>query len=277
MLAVVLALGAGAAWGVGDFLGGIGSRRHGVFSVLLVSYWVGFAGVLVWALTSGDAPPSAGAVAAAGGAAIGGFVGLAALYQGFARGAMGIVAPISATAPAVPLAVDVARGDTPSTLQLAGIALALAGIVAVSREPVSSGGRVASGAGLAVVAALAFGLYFVGIEHAAEQSVPWAIAISRGTSALLVLAVVARRPRAFGLPRRAVPLAGVIGIFDTGANVLLATAITHGLLSVVAVLASLYPIVTVALAHVLLRERLAGTQWAGAGGALGGAALIAAG
>ena len=134
MAAVALALGAAALWGTGDFLGGLTTRRLNVLIVLFWSQLVGLLGLAVWIVLSGDERPGARLLWAAG-AGIAGAVGLGCLYRGMAVGAMGIVAPISATSPIVPLLVSVVRGDSPAAVQWAGIGLALAGVVLVSREP----------------------------------------------------------------------------------------------------------------------------------------------
>lgn len=234
--------------------------------------------MLVWAAVSGDAFPGAGDALPALAAGAAGLVGLGALYRGFAVGAMGIVAPISATAPIVPLAVDVARGDAPTALQWAGIALALAGIVIVSREPARGAGtRLAAGAGLAVLAALGFGLFILGLDAAAEASVPWTICLARAASVTIALTATLATRTAVGAPTALVPLLLAIGLFDTGANVLVAAATTHASAGIVAVLSSLYPVVTIALARIVLAERLDAVRRVGAGAALGGAVLVAAG
>jgi uncharacterized membrane protein len=278
-MAAVLALCGGAAWGIGDFLGGLASRRMAVLAVLAVSQAVGLAGVFVWVIVSGEAFPGVPELLPAAGAGIAALVGLAALYRGFAIGAMGIVAPISAASPLVPLAVDAARGDIPTIVQWLGIVLVLAGIVTLSREAsgAEGGSRIAAGAGLAVVAALGFGLFVVGIDAGADESAPWAVIAAR--AAAVPLAVVAALVTSTSLraPRALLPMLVAIGIFDTGANVLVATATTHGAAGVVAVLSALYPLTTILLARVVLGERLSAAKRLGGGVALGGAALVAAG
>jgi drug/metabolite transporter (DMT)-like permease len=277
--AVLLALFGAAAWGVGDFLGGLASRRVHVLAVLAVSQAVGLAGVAIWVVASGDRLPSSGDVLAAVAAGAAGLVGLAALYRGLAVGAMGIVAPISALSPVVALTVDGIRGQSPAALQWVGIGLALTGLVLVSREPGRAGGsrRLAAGAGLAVLAALGFGFFVVCIDVAADASVPWAVACARATSVSLALlaALVMGAPLRVAAP--VLPAVIAVGVFDTGANVLVALATTKGLTGVVAVLSSLYPIVTIALARITLHERLDSTRRIGAAVALSGAALVAAG
>jgi drug/metabolite transporter (DMT)-like permease len=193
---------------------------------------------------------------------------------------MSVVAPISATAAAVPVLVGLAEGERPSGLQIAGMAAALAGVILASREPVEEGCPPANRAaiGLALVAAAGFGTFFVGLDRASESAdVSWVIVVSRGCSlALLVIAAIAVRPT---LPRDAPSLAllGMIGVLDLGANGLYALATQEGLLSVVSVLGSLYPAVTVVLARVVLAERVARVQEVGVALALAGVVAISAG
>lgn len=276
MAAVLLALAAAALWGTGDFLGGLATRRILVLVVLLWSQLAGLAALVVWVTASGDERPGAGLLFALA-AGVAGVIGLGSLYRGMAVGAMGIVAPISATSPAVPLAVDLLRGRSPTAVQWTGVVLALAGIALVSREPGNVHGPVAAGVGLALVAALGFGLFFVGLGEAAGESAPWAVATARlGSVTALVLALSATRtfPR---VSARLLPLVVAVGVFDTSANALVAVAATHGSIGIIAVLSSLYPIVTILLARALLRERLGARRTVGGLVALGGAALIAAG
>ena len=277
MTALALAVGASLAWGLGDFLGGLKSRTLHVLTVLAISQAAGFAAVLVWLAVSGDAFPGGAATAWAVAAGVGGCVGLGALYRGMAVGAMGIVAPVSAVAAVIPFTVGVASGERPGALQVAGIVLALAGVALASREPAERGGGRAAGVGLALVAALGFGLYFVFLDRAAEESVPWAVATARGTSSLLAVVAAIVVGASLRPGRAHMPVLVAVGLCDVGANVLFGLASARGLLSVVSVLASLYPIVTVGLAAFLLHERIAPAQRVGVAGALTGAALITAG
>jgi drug/metabolite transporter (DMT)-like permease len=280
--AVALALLAAALWGTGDFMGGLATRRVSVLTVLFWSQLVGLVGLALWVVASQAERPGTGLwFALAGGVA--GVVGLGCLYRGMAVGAMGIVAPISATSPIVPLVVDLARGNSPAPLQWIGIALALAGIVLVSREPgnghPAAGGRrpVAAGVGLALIAALGFGLFIVGLGEAAQESASWATATARfGAVAVLVVVLVSTRtvPRA---SRSLLPLILAVGVFDAAANAFIALAAARGSIGIVAVLSSLYPIATILLARAILHERLGTRRTVGGLIALGGAALIAAG
>jgi drug/metabolite transporter (DMT)-like permease len=275
----VLALGGALCWGAGDFLGGLAARRLAVLTVLFVSQAIGLAGIALWVAIAGDALPGVGELLPAAAAGVAGVFGLGALYRGLAIGAMGIVAPISAASPIVPLAVDAVRGTTPSALQWLGIALVLAGIVTLSREPGPSAGssRVAAGAGLALLAALGFGLFVVGVDAGADESAPWAVVAARSASVALVLLAAAVTSTSLRPPSRLLPVLVGVAVFDTGANVLVAFATTQGAAGIVAVLSALYPVVTVVLARIVLGERLSRRRRAGGAVAIGGAAFVAAG
>ena len=276
-MAPLLALGGAACWGVGDFLGGLSSRRLAVLTVLVVSQAIGLAGILAWVVVSGERFPGIVELLPAAAAGVAGLVGLAALYRGLAVGAMGIVAPISAASPIVPLAVDASKGVVPAALQWLGIGLVLTGIVTLSREPSAGSGRMAAGAGLAMLAALGFGLFVVGLDAGADESAAWAVVAARSASVSIAIAAALVTRSSLRPPRRALPMLVGVGVFDTGANVLVAAATTHGAAGIVAVLGALYPVMTVILAWIVLGERLGPTKRAGGAIALVGAALVAAG
>jgi len=285
VLAIGLALASSLAWGLADFGAGLKSRRFAVLTVLVISQVGSLPFVVVVVVARGAGPPedlSFAVLAFLAGAS--GTVGIAAFYRGLAVGTMSVVAPISATAAVVPLTVGVATGERPSAVQGLGVALALIGVVLASREAASAaegarpGSRTGAGVGLALIAALGFGGFFVGIDAASARGDEfWAILVQRSTSLLLVAAVALRaRPRlAVGALETCALVA--IGVADVAANTLFALASTRGLVSVVGILGSLYPVITILLAWTVLRERLAPAQWAGVGGALGGVALIAGG
>jgi drug/metabolite transporter (DMT)-like permease len=277
-MASLLALGAALSWGAGDFLGGLASRKFAVAAVLALSQAAGLAGVLLWVLVTRDPFPGVPAVLPAAAAGLAGLIGLAALYRGLALGAMGIVAPISGASPVVPLVVDAVKGVVPGPIQLLGVGLVLAGVVTLSREPAALGGRrLAAGAGMAVVAALGFGGFIVGLDAGSDESAAWAVVAARSTSVSLALLAVAVTAASLRPPAHLLPMLVGVGVFDTGANVLVAVATTKGAAGVVAVLSALYPVVTVVLARALLAERLGLARRVGGGVALAGAALVAAG
>ena len=277
-MAAALALCGAFSWGVGDFLGGLAARKITVLVVLAVSQAVGLLGVALWVWLAADPFPGVGELLPAWAAGLAGLVGLGALYRGLATGAMGIVAPISAASPIVPLAVDATRGIVPGALQWLGVGLVLAGIATLSRESSSAGGqRIAAGAGLAIVAALGFGGFVVGLDAGADESAPWAVLAARSASVALVVAAALLTSTSLRPPRVLLPTLVAVGVFDTGANVCVAAATTHGAAGTVAVLSALYPVVTIVLARFVLGERLGTARRAGGVVALAGAALVAAG
>jgi drug/metabolite transporter (DMT)-like permease len=276
-VAIALALCASLAWGLGDFLGGLTSRRLHVLTVLVVQQVFGLAVAAAWLLLAAEGFPGWEAAAWAGAAGASGCLGIGALYRGMAVGAMGIVAPVSAVSAVIPFAVGVGSGERPGAVQIGGVVLALGGVAIASREPAERGGGRAAGIGLALVAALGFGLYFVFAERAAEESVPFAVTTARGVSLLVALVAALAVGVSLRPDRSYLPALVAIGICDVGANMLFSVATTHGYLSVVSVLSALYPVVTVALAALVLHERLGRSQRAGVVVALLGAALITAG
>src|SRR5207302_9353656 len=182
-----------------------------------------------------------------------------------ALGSMGIVGPISATGAIVPVAYGLARGERPSVLQAVGITVAVGGVVAASLEPLpeGEGRKIATGVPLALIAALGFGSSLLGLNRVSQAGVVWGTLSLRLTVVPIVLvAAVVVRPSLARL-RPAMPLLIATGLFDTGANLLYGASARHGLISVVSVLGSLYPIVLVGLAYVFLKERIAHPQPAG--------------
>lgn len=274
-----LALAASLSWGVGDFLAGLSSRKLQLLTVLVISQAAGLTSLAVLVAARGNGPPEAQYLLYAALAGIAGAIGLAALYRGLAVGSMSVVAPISATAAVIPVAAGVITGERPSVAQSAGIALALAGVVLASREnrPDGGGRGVAEGVGLALLAAFGFGLLLVALGAASDADALWATLSMRATSftLLAVAALVVRPDLAVG--RDNLPVLALIGVLDAAGNALFALATTESLLSVAAVLAQLYPVVTVLLARVVLGERISRPQQVGVVSAFAGIALITAG
>src|SRR3954454_7748711 len=157
MAAIALGLGSSLAWGFADFFGGIQSRRRPLLAVLVVTLTAGFLLTVLAVALHGEGPPAGvGWIAWALASSVFGIAGLACFYRGLATGNMGVVAPISSAAAVVPLAVGLASGERPNATQAAGVALAIVGVVLASREETEpgAGARVATGTGLAIVAAI---------------------------------------------------------------------------------------------------------------------------
>jgi drug/metabolite transporter (DMT)-like permease len=196
---------------------------------------------------------------------------------------MSVVAPIAACSGVIPVIAAVAGGTPPSLPEVLGMVTAVVGVVLVSRagspEQYPSG-RPGPTVALALYAALGFGLYFV-LIHAGSQgsggSPLWSVAAGRGGSLLILLAIAAARRGALPWPGRRMVAVASVGVIDTLANLLFAYGSIRGNIAVVGVLSSLYPVVTVLLARLVLAERLSGTQNAGVVLTLLGVALLAAG
>ena len=281
MLGIGLALLASVSWGVGDFIAGTRSRVIPVLVVLFCSQLVGLACILVVALLAAEPMLAREDAAFAAVSALLGTLGLACFFRAIAVGVMSVVVPIAATAAAVPVAVGIASGDRPSAIQLLGMLVALTGVVMASREPGDDGqaarGRVAAGVVLAGLSALFFGSFLLAMDAASDGGAIMASLVNRITSVtLLVCVVLAVRPPLTGA-RAHLPLLALAGTLDVSANVLFAVASTKGLVSLVAVASSLYPVVTVSLARVVLHERVERVQELGILAALAGVVLIAAG
>jgi drug/metabolite transporter (DMT)-like permease len=278
VLTVVLALSASVCWGSADFIAGRAARRVPLLLVLLVVQASGLVVVGAAVVVAGHGPPGDGFLVPVLWGSVAATVGLGALYRGLAVGPMSVVAPISATAAAIPVLVGLATGDRPSAVQGAGIALALAGVALAAWERDEAGRpATAAGVGLALLAAAGIGASLVALKAASDADPRWAaLALRLAVTVVIVVAVAVRRPRAIGGRREAARLSAA-GLFDGGAELLFATAFSRGLLSVVAVLGSLYPVMTVILAQTFLHERLRPAQVAGVVAALAGVGMIAAG
>jgi drug/metabolite transporter (DMT)-like permease len=273
-----LALGASLSWGVGDFLGGVKARVLPALTVLAASQPFGLAALGIVVVARGSGVPG-DEVAWSALAAVFGTIGLFAFYRGMAAGAISVVAPIAAVAAGVPVIWGVAvSGDKISGLQAIGFVAAVGGSVAASLESRPGQRQLAAGVGWATLAMLAFGGYYVPMHAASTQDWLWPAFLFRCTSVTLVWSIVlVRRAWPRGLRPHWTGLVA-IGLLDTGGNALFAAASsTHGLLSVVSVLASLYPVVTVLLARLVLGERVQRSQDAGVVVALAGVVLITAG
>ncbi len=277
-------MGSGLCWGVADFFGGLQSRRLAALRVAVWSQLMGGLAIALVLLASGSPPsPPEGIVWGVAAGVFGG-IGLLLFYRGLAAGVMSIVAPIAACGAIIPIAVSYVVGQAPSGVALAGIVVALVGIVLVS---VPSSGSTSHPSGeprlvvtLALGAAVAFGCFFVALERGAAASGGqslWVIGAARvGSLAALLSAAVVGREAVRWPGRRIVPVA-LVGVLDTTANALFALASLGGALGVVSVLGSLYPVATVVLARVVLAEHLARPQVAGVALALAGVALMSAG
>jgi drug/metabolite transporter (DMT)-like permease len=296
-LGIPLGLSSGLCWGAADFFGGIQSRRLPALTVAFWSQLAGALGLAVALAIEGAGPAGSGFGSSLGpgvawglAAGVGSGCALVLFYRGLAEGTMSVVAPISACGAVVPVAAAVLTGNQPGALAALGILAAITGVVLVSRprpHPPSTGTPVGSGrvVAMALGSALGFGLFYVFVDagtaaagtSGSHSSPLWVIAGAR-MSSLAILSTIAlfSRRSALRWPGRRIGAVALVGIGDTGANLLFAYAATTGNLAVVGVLGSLYPVATVILARWLLGERLSGGQNAGVVLALTGVGLLAA-
>ena len=276
-MAVVLALASAVVYGASDFLGGLASRKTSVFGVVALSQLSGLIALLALLPWLGG-PVGAADLAWGGAAGLAGAAGLVVFFRALAGGVMSVIAPVTAvTAAAVPVLVGLLAGNRIGVWAAAGIALALTAVVLVSAEGGLRALRAARPASLApaLVAGAAFGLFFVLLDRTSQTSGLTPLVAARMASVALVVLVATAGRQSLRVTRPALPLVALSGVGDMSANglFLLATQ-QEGQLAITGVLASLYPVSTVLLAQVLLRERLVGAQVAGLAAAVVAVVLI---
>ncbi len=264
-MAIVFALSAAFAWGCADFIGGVASRRLGVLTVLLLVEVGGLIviGLITLVLQPEMLPLDLSLMAL--GSGLVGVCGLGLFYRALAVGTMSVVAPITATGAVLPVAIGVIGGERPATLQWVGLAVIIVGVVLASREQSSveaDAEAQRTSVVLALLAALCFGAFFALSSVPAEESVPWTVMFIR-LAPVPFLAVLWWQ-RGSELPSRKLGLGLMAaGCIDLAATSLIALANAAGDLSIVSVVASMYPVTTVMLAAVILHERLLPSQYVG--------------
>jgi drug/metabolite transporter (DMT)-like permease len=282
--AVLLGLASALAFGTSDFLAGVLSRRMNFALVGLLAQLSAAGALCLILIRFGGAGPTAATVGWGTAAGLGSGVGSLALYRGLGSGQMHVVAPLSALGgAALPVLVGFALGERPSWLAVLGIGLALPAVWLIARPADTVPGSTPAGAGDGLLAGGGFALFFVALNRAGDQSGMWPVAVGQVVSLLVVVAFVLGRRSDPGrtrwqIPRRtraAAAPALLVGGLAAAATVLYFLATSAGLLSVVAVLTSLYPAVTVVLAAVVLHERTSHVQRVGLLIAAAAATMIA--
>jgi drug/metabolite transporter (DMT)-like permease len=266
VIAVILALSGAVSYGVSDFIGGLASRRTTVWPVAVLSCTGSLLGAAVLALADPGAPTSAdlgwGVLAGIGAGA-----GTAFLYRGLAGGRMGVVAPVSGVgATVIPVLIGVATGERPSLLVWLGMLAALPGIWLVSREaPAGSGGAGDSGLLEGILAGVGFGVLFAALGQVPAGAGLWPLCVCE-VAAVVTTLVAALALGGDPRPRSRVEWWGLVsGLLAAAAGLAFLLATHRGLLSVSAVLVSLYPAFTVLLASLVLREHIHRAQAWGLG------------
>jgi drug/metabolite transporter (DMT)-like permease len=225
--------------------------------------------------------PSLGEAGVAALAGAGNALGLLAFYRAASVGPLSIAAPLGSLGALVPVLVGAAQGEGLGGLKLPAIALAMTGVALAARRG-TSGDAVAgpddrrAAAGWALVSSVGFGVFLAGMAPAADAGIFWAVALSRVSLLAIFVAVALRLASPLRVSGRDLPRVMVPGLLLFGGTLLYTAATREGDLSVVAVLGSLFPVVTVGLAFALLGERLTRVQGAGAVAAMVGSVLLAA-
>ena len=277
-MAIVLSLLAALSYGAADYVGGFVSKRNDVLRVVLLSQLFGTVPLLLVfpLVNTGVASPQALWWGCAAG--IAGGTGVVLLYRGLAQGRMSVVAPITAVEAAiVPVLFGLLTGERPGSMSLTGVVIALVAVALVSSSAETASEKGTSGVPEAIGAGLAFGVFFIVLDQAGDGAGMWPILSMRATSLVLVaIGVLLTRTKLTPAPGT---LGGIAlsGMLDVAANVLYLLSTQHGLLSLVAVITSMYPAATVLLARLLLNERLTRNQLFGLAFAAIGVTLIALG
>jgi drug/metabolite transporter (DMT)-like permease len=272
---VVLGLLASVGWGFGDFGGGLASRHAPVLGVLggsqVASLLVGF--LLIGFINEPAMRPEDVALSILAG--IFGSIGLALLYRGLSTGRMGVVAPIAAVLTAtLPVAFGFVTEGLPSVVAVLGIGFAVVSVILVSRAPDADDGR-PTGLTLAVGAGTLFGLFAITASFLPDELILSPLLVIRAMSVVVITLWVVLRRQPWRVPTRMCPVVAVVGVLDMAATAAYLGAIAIGPLSIAAILAGLYPVVTVILAALVLRERITPAHAAGIAAAGLAVALIA--
>jgi drug/metabolite transporter (DMT)-like permease len=271
--AAFLGLASAACWGMGDFCGGFVSKRNHVLAVLVISQTTGCLLLVALALAMHEPFPPVQDLLIGMVAGCIGTLGAIVFYRGLADGHMGVVAPVSAVVMTIiPVIVAIFTEGLPEKLQLAGFVLAVVAVWVISRGDAESPFDLRD-IRAASISGLAFGLFFIMVDHMSEVSTMWPLLAARVASITMLLTLLLIQQKQFPTMNR-LRLIVFTGVLDTGGNALFALATQAGRLDVATVLSSLYPAGTVFLAWMILKERVSLRQWIGVAGAMVAVVLI---
>ncbi len=275
ILAILTGLASAASFGASDFGGGFTSRRNDPNMVVLVGQIVGLLVLLLAAILLSEPLPPVGDLIASAVAGMLGSLGVVRFYRELSGGRMGVVAPLTAVVTvAIPVLFGAVTEGLPQLNQLAGILLALFSVWLITRSA-NQGTVTLRDMASILLTGLLFSIFIVVIGTVSERSIVWPLAASRLASIPLLIAIIAFTPdRSFSLSKNQLPLMGFIGLLDVGGSSFFALSSALGRLDIAAVLASLYPAVTVLLARAVLSEQISGRQWFGIALALAAIVLI---
>jgi drug/metabolite transporter (DMT)-like permease len=280
-MAVLFGLLAAASYGAGDFFGGLASKRVAAITVVLYSQLFGSALVLSLLPTFGGVEPTGSTILWGLAAGLSGSTGAAFLYRGLAIGRMSVVAPITGVLGAsLPVVFGLAIGERPSPIALVGVVAGLIAVALVSTAPQEAVKAAGRGRGIpeAFGAGLGFAVFFICLDRTDPDSGMWPLFAARIASIGLMTVVAAFSGNLrLGRGREVLGIIVAGSVLEVLATVFYLLGVREGLLALVAVLTSLYPVGTVALARVFLKERLVAVQLVGLGFAVGAVVLIGMG
>jgi drug/metabolite transporter (DMT)-like permease len=267
-------LASAVAWGVADFNGGLATRSVPATRVAAMTQTWGLLLLVPAALLVGGTLPVRDALFGLL-AGVAGALGLVAYFEALARGPMGVASPLAGVIGVlIPVVVGLGGGERPSVTGAAGIGVAVVAVLlAGGSGPAGSRSAARGGILLAAASGIGFGLFFVLLHATSSHDGVWPLVTAR-VGSLALLWTLSRRTRGTVVPGRVQILVATSGLFDMAANMLYLVAVHHGLLSVTAVTVSLYPVVVLVLARVLLGERLTRHHRLAAALALAAAVLI---
>jgi drug/metabolite transporter (DMT)-like permease len=276
-VAILLAGLSALMYGAGDFCGGMGARKSSIFAVLAFSQLTGLVVSALTVLAMRQQPPGLADLAWGAVAGVCGAAGLAALYTAIATTPVAVASPVAAvTGAVIPVLLGIGLGERPGVLAWVGIALAFPAIVLLTWGPAGHkrDGLVRRAALLGVLAGSGFGLFFFAVSRTSHLSGLWPRVAARVMTITVVALFALFTRRSLRPARGGLPVILLSGALDMGANIAFLLASRIGMLSVVAVVTSLYPGPTVLLAWVLLRERMTAARVVGIALAVTGVALI---
>jgi drug/metabolite transporter (DMT)-like permease len=263
LIGIIFAVSSAAVWGGGDFSGGQATRKSHQYQVLMLAAFSGMVVLVISALIRGEGIPSGRSIFWAALAGLAGALGMAALYRALSMGNTASVAPTSAiTCAALPVIFGLVTAGLPKTSQLLGFVVAFLGIGLVSRSPKAGDKAFREGMNLAFLSGIGFGGFFIFIAMVEKGQVFLPILVARTVTLIIALIMLGlKRIRVPGLSSN--PMALLAGALDTGGNVFYLLATQFIRLDIAALLSSFYPAMTVILAGIILKEKVANTQWVG--------------
>ncbi|MEM3031623.1 MAG: EamA family transporter [Nitrososphaerota archaeon] len=270
---VMLGLASAFSWGSGDFVGGLASKHSNVLTVVTISQIVGLATLALLGLLVGEPPPDTGTLLWSSAAGLAGGAGLIALYSALAMGEMGVVAPVTGVVTAaVPVVFGISLEGFPTLWQFIGFLLAIGGVGLVTGFDKFS--TIRAGLVRGLLAGIGFGLFLVFIGQVGEEYFFWPLTTSRCVTVAASIALAVVRNTGFNTEPKVLPLLMLGGLLDSGGSGFFLLARHATRLDISAVLSSLYPIATVMLAYIILKEKPTPTKTAGIALAMAAIPLI---